>query len=105
MSQFGAVCDEFYVSSRLYLKLEMSLERETVLHFFDRIRNEYPGLRKLPRQDDGCLLLEQEAPAPASRRRLLIDPPTPRRGPTLRPGSAPAVPRLRVGFPASASCR
>ena len=34
---FDTVCDDFYVSSRLFLKLDMPLERDTVLNFLDRI--------------------------------------------------------------------
>jgi hypothetical protein len=71
----GAVCSEFYVSSRLFLKLEMSLERDTVLHFFDRLRREFPGLSKLRRRDDGCLLLEEEETEESdSRRWIRLDP-------------------------------
>ena len=73
MSYLGAVCDEFFVSSRLFLRMEMGLERETVLHFFDRIRKEYPNLRKLRRRDDGCVVLEEEAGARASRRWIRLD--------------------------------
>lgn len=74
MSQgFGALCDDFYVSSRLFLKLEMKLERETVLHFFDRIRKEYPGLKKLRRRDGDCLVLEEEADELGSRRWIRLD--------------------------------
>ena len=58
-ASLGAHCDDFYISSRLYLKLDLSLERETVLHFFDRIRREYPHLRRLRRRDDGTLMLEE----------------------------------------------
>ncbi len=74
MSELGAVCDEFYVSSRLFLKLEMGLERETVLHFFDRIRKEYPGLRRLRRRDGKCMVLEEEADEQGSRRWIRLDP-------------------------------
>lgn len=72
-SGLGAVCDDFYVTCRLFLKLDMTLQRETVLHFFDRIRKEYPGLRKLRRRDDGCLLLEEEADESGSRRWIRLD--------------------------------
>ncbi len=69
----GAVCDEFYISSRLFLKLDMVLDRETVLHFFDRIRKDYPGLKKLRRRDGGCLVLEEEADEQGSRRWIRLD--------------------------------
>jgi hypothetical protein len=58
-ASLGAHCDDFYVSSRIYLKLDLSLERETVLHFFDRIRREYPSMRRMRRRDDGTLVLEE----------------------------------------------
>jgi hypothetical protein len=70
---FGALCDEFHVSCRLFLTLDMPYERETILHFFDQIRKEYPRLTKLRRRDDGCLLLEEEADAEGSRRWIRLD--------------------------------
>jgi len=69
----GAVCDDFYVNSRLFLKLEMSVDREAVLQFFDRIRKEFPTLRKLRRRDAGSLTLEDEADANGSRRWVRLD--------------------------------
>ena len=51
----GAQCDEFYTSSRLFLKLDLTLERETVLHFFERVRREYPTLNRFRRREDGSL--------------------------------------------------
>lgn len=70
---YGEVCDDFYVSSRLFLKLEMSLEPEAVLHFFDRIRKEYPTLRKLRRREAGAFTLEDEAEEHGSRRWIRLD--------------------------------
>lgn len=69
----AAMCDEFYISSRLFLKLEMKLERETVLHFFDRIRKKFPGLRKLRRNDQDVIILEEEPDERGSRRWIRID--------------------------------
>jgi len=70
---FGALCDDFYVSSRLFLKLELAFQRETVLHFFDRIRREFPGLTKMRRRDDGTLVLEEERSEGGSRRWLRLE--------------------------------
>ena len=69
----GAVCDDFYVTSRLFLKLDMNLERETILHFFDRLRKEYPSLNKLRRPDGGSLVLEEEPNERGSRRWIRLD--------------------------------
>ena len=61
-ANLGAHCDDFYISSRLFLKLGLSLERETVLHFFERIRREYPSMARFRRRDDGTLVLEESDP-------------------------------------------
>lgn len=61
-ASLGATCDDFYTSSRLFLKLDLSLERETVLHFFDRIRREHPSMRRMRRREDGALVLEEHDP-------------------------------------------
>lgn len=70
---FGAVCDDFYISSRLFLKLDMNLGAESVLHFFDRIRKEYPSLQKLRRREAGAVTIEEEPDAEGSRRWLRLD--------------------------------
>ena len=72
-TSFGAICDEFYVSARLFLKLDLAPERETILHFFDRIRKEYPRLRKLRRRDNGGLVLEEDTDDRGPRRWLRLD--------------------------------
>jgi len=61
-TSLGAHCDDFYTSSRLFLKLDLSLERETVLHFFERIQREYASMRRFRRREDGTLVLEEGDP-------------------------------------------
>lgn len=60
-NSFGAHCDEFHVSGRLFLKLDLTPDRETVLHFFERIGREYPSLRRMRRRDERSLALEDTA--------------------------------------------
>lgn len=90
---FSAVCDDFYVSSRLFLKLEMNLEPEAVLHFFDRVRKEFPSLRKLRRREAGSLTIEDEADEQGSRRWLRVDPTSLRFG-HFAPGDTHSVRRF-----------
>ncbi len=71
---WGANCDEFYVSNRLFLKLDLSLNRETLLHFFDVVRKEFHGLTRLRRREDGAVLLEEDASDKASRRWIRVEP-------------------------------
>lgn len=70
----GAIYDDFFVSCRLFLRLDMALERETVLHFFDRVRKEYPRLRSLRRHESGGLILEEEPEEGGSRHWIRLDP-------------------------------
>ncbi len=62
---FGAICDEFSVSTRLNLKLDLPSTRETLLHFFDRIRREFPEMGRLRRRSDGVYVLEQDNDSPS----------------------------------------
>lgn len=58
-SALGAHCDDFHTSTRLFFKLDLSLERESTLHFFDRIRREFPSLKRLRRREGNTLVLEE----------------------------------------------
>jgi hypothetical protein len=71
MWSFGALCDEFCVSTRMFFKLEMDPSRETMLHFFDLARKGYPRLTRLRRRDDGALLLDEDSPDEAGPRRFI----------------------------------
>jgi len=68
----GSMCDEFIVSSRLSLKLEMAPDRESVLHFFDRVRREFPNLKRLRRREN-AISLEEESEDGGPRRWLRMD--------------------------------
>lgn len=73
-SDFSAVCDDFSVGTRLFLKLELGLERETVLHFFDCVRKAFPHMNRFRRREDGGLLLEEDAAESTSRQWLRLEP-------------------------------
>lgn len=69
----GAQCDEFYINCRLFLKLDMGLDHESILHFFDRIRKDYPSLKKLRRREGGAFSLEDESDDAGSRRWVRLE--------------------------------
>ncbi len=73
MDTFGAVCDDFYLSVRLFLKLELTPSRETLLHFFDRIRREYPSMNKMRPHEKGGYVLEEEPEEGDTRRWIRVD--------------------------------
>ncbi|QDU32060.1 hypothetical protein KS4_00890 [Poriferisphaera corsica] len=56
-TSFGALCTDFYINQKLAMKLELPRDRETVLHFFDRMKRSMPEMRKF-RHYEGELALE-----------------------------------------------
>lgn len=56
-TSYGALCTDFYVNAKLAVKMDMPSERETVLHFFDRVRKSLPSMSRF-RRYDGELALE-----------------------------------------------
>jgi len=70
---FGAHCDDFHLASRMFLKLDLALERETVLHFFDSVGREFPSMNRMRRREDAGLVLEEDEIEHATRRWLRID--------------------------------
>ena len=56
-TSFGALCTDFFINQKLALKLDLPAERETILHFFDRMRKSRPTMNRFKRYD-GELALE-----------------------------------------------
>jgi hypothetical protein len=56
-TSFGALCTDFYINHKLTLKMDLPSERETILHFFDRMRKSMPAMNRFKRYD-GELALE-----------------------------------------------
>src|SRR5688572_18565842 len=57
---FAAFCQDFYVNMRLNTQLSLPHNRETVLHFFERVQKEFPGMTQFRRQDNGDFNLEED---------------------------------------------
>lgn len=74
MWSFSALCDEFSVATRLFLKLDLDPTRETILHFFEQIRRAEPRLNRFRRRDDSGLVLDDEDGGGDGRRFVRLDP-------------------------------
>jgi hypothetical protein len=74
MWSFGALCDEFYVNSRLFFKLDLEPTRDTVVSLFDQLRRRFPRMSRLRRRDDGSVVLDEEARDEGGRRSVRVDP-------------------------------
>lgn len=73
MWSFSAFCDEFYVNSRLFFKLDLAPSRESVLHFMEQVRRAFPRMTRLRRRDRDSLVLDEECRENHGRRSLRID--------------------------------
>lgn len=72
MAAFRAFCDDFFAATRLYTKLELGPTRESLLHFFERIRREFPAMTRMRRRDEDALVLEEDE-VNDSKRFLRVD--------------------------------
>lgn len=57
---YASFCQDFYVNMRLNTQLALPHNRETVLHFFERVQKEFPTMTSFRRHDNGDLNLEEE---------------------------------------------
>jgi len=82
---FSAFCDDFYVNMRLGSQLTLPHNRETLLHFFERVQKGFPNLTRFRKNDANEFNLEEDRNGPGYRwlslepRRLTsghVNPPT-----------------------------
>jgi hypothetical protein len=57
---FGAFCEDFYVNMRLGSQLHLPHNRETLLHFFERVQKQFPGMTRFRKNDNGEMNLEED---------------------------------------------
>jgi hypothetical protein len=57
---FSAFCEDFYVNMRLGSQMTLPHNRETVLHFFERVQKEFPQMSRFRKSDSGEFNLEED---------------------------------------------
>ncbi len=81
---YSALATDFFVNQRLNLKMDLPTERETILNMFDRVRREFPEMKRFKR-NQGTLALESDlAPGTGGGEQLWIE----LRKTSIRSGSA-----------------
>lgn len=48
-TSYAALCNDFYINSKLSLKMDLPTSREPVLDLFERVRRQRPGMNKFKR--------------------------------------------------------
>jgi hypothetical protein len=60
MNPYESLCDDFGVYTYLNTKLDLPQGREAVLHFFDGLRKNFPGMTEFERRESGEFVLEED---------------------------------------------
>lgn len=60
MNRYASLCDDFYVNMNLGTEMELPANRETVLHFFERVQKTYPSMRNFYCRERGDFVLEED---------------------------------------------
>jgi hypothetical protein len=60
MNRYSSLCDDFYVNMNLGTEMELPANRETVLHFFERVQKTYPTMRNFYSRERGDFILEED---------------------------------------------
>lgn len=64
---YSSFCEDFYVNARLGSQLALPHQRETVLHFFERIQKEFPAMTRFRKTEGGEFNLEEDRSRPSYR--------------------------------------
>ena len=60
MNPYSSVCDDFYINMNLATEMELPSNRETVLHFFERVQKTFPTMRNFYCRERGDFVLEED---------------------------------------------
>jgi hypothetical protein len=60
MIRFNDLCDDYYVNMTLSTEMELPTNRETVLHFFERVQKTYPTMHNFHCRERGDFVLEED---------------------------------------------
>jgi hypothetical protein len=60
MTQYASLADDFYVNMNLATEMDLPGQRETILHFFERVQKRFPTMRKFYCRDKRDFVLEED---------------------------------------------
>lgn len=64
---YSAFCEDFYVNMRLGSQLNLPHNRETLLHFFERVQKSFPAMTRFRKTENGEFNLEEDRGSQAYR--------------------------------------
>jgi len=60
MNEYSSYSDDFYINLNLSTEMELPTNRETILHYFERVQKQYPTMRNFYSRDKGDFVLEED---------------------------------------------
>src|SRR4029077_13412974 len=60
MGRYNSVSDDYYVNMNLNTEMELPQTRDTVLHFFEQVKKNYPGMKNFYSRERGEFVLEED---------------------------------------------
>jgi hypothetical protein len=60
MTPYASLADDFYVNMNLATEMELPAQRETILHYFERVQKKFPSMRKFYCRDKRDYVLEED---------------------------------------------
>lgn len=60
MNPYSSLCDDFYIHMNLSTEMDLPQNRETVLHYLERVRRQYPTMRNFYAREKGDFILEED---------------------------------------------
>jgi hypothetical protein len=60
VNRYGSFSDDFYVNMNLSTEMDLPNNRETVLHYFERVQKQYPTMRNFYCREKGDFVLEED---------------------------------------------
>ncbi len=70
-NSYSSLCDDFFVDMHINTELDLPGNRDTVLHFFERIQRQFPSMGNFFRKDNGDFCLEEDRSVESYRRVIL----------------------------------
>ena len=60
MNEYSSYSDDFYINLNLSTEMELPNNRETILHYFERVQKQFPTMRNFYSRDKGDFVLEED---------------------------------------------
>ncbi len=64
---FSTFCDDFYVNMNLNTEMQLPDNRDTILHFFERIQRQFPTMNTFYQRENGDFCLDEDREAGSYR--------------------------------------